>query len=298
MDRYAIFVDAGYLLKQAVKIVSGGINLPRDRLMLSNPAGLIDLFKTEAEKALGNSCLLRTYWYDGVGNDMTSAQIAIATLPDVQFRAGSIHNKGQKGVDSRIVHDLFELASNHAISDAMVITGDGDLAVGVDFAQRRGMRVALLSVEDLDAGVVASRHKELLYLADRQVTIGAAQIRGLFELLPSATAAVPAQAEVIADGQSAPITHTAEATATAATEASKTSAEILAEVVEAVIKELPYTTAISSVSSSGGILSAVDKELLGRAGRALDRRLEIEERNEMREAFKLAVRRLEVKKPR
>jgi uncharacterized LabA/DUF88 family protein len=147
MDRYAIFVDAGYLSSQALHILSGKPKNERSELKLQNPAALIAELTKQAQAAFGHDRILRTYWYDGVATSMTTEQTSIAVLPDVQFRAGTIHNRKQKGVDSRIVHDLFELASNRAIADAMVVTGDGDLAVGIEFAQRRGMRVALLSIE-------------------------------------------------------------------------------------------------------------------------------------------------------
>ena len=53
----------------------------------------------------------------------------------------------QKGVDSLIIMDLIELARNHAISEAVLLSGDEDLRVGVQLAQSFGVRVHLLGVE-------------------------------------------------------------------------------------------------------------------------------------------------------
>ncbi len=51
-------------------------------------------------------------------------QQSIADADDVKLRLGIISPSGQqKGVDSLIVTDLVELARNHAISDADVLSG-------------------------------------------------------------------------------------------------------------------------------------------------------------------------------
>ncbi len=53
----------------------------------------------------------------------------------------------QKGVDSLIVTDLIELARNHAISDAILLSGDEDVRIGVQIAQSFGVRVHLFGIE-------------------------------------------------------------------------------------------------------------------------------------------------------
>jgi hypothetical protein len=53
----------------------------------------------------------------------------------------------QKGVDSLIVTDLIELARNGAMSDALLLSGDEDVRIGVQIAQSFGVRVHLLGVE-------------------------------------------------------------------------------------------------------------------------------------------------------
>ena len=53
----------------------------------------------------------------------------------------------QKGVDSLIVTDMINLARNRAISDAVFVSGDEDLRVGVQQAQEFGVRVHLVGIK-------------------------------------------------------------------------------------------------------------------------------------------------------
>ena len=58
-------------------------------------------------------------------------------LDNVKLRLGQLNSAGQqKGVDSLIVTDLMELARNKAISDAVVVTGDEDIRIAVQIAQK------------------------------------------------------------------------------------------------------------------------------------------------------------------
>jgi uncharacterized LabA/DUF88 family protein len=151
MNRYVLMVDAGYLLRQAIEVVSGKASTSRTDLEISNPAGLIQVLLDKSKETLDLSSkeLLRVYWYDGVlPNGFTPQQKSVVKVNDVQFRAGTVNRRGQqKGVDSLIVTDLIELASHHAICDAVLVTGDSDLAVGIEISQKRGVRVAVLGVE-------------------------------------------------------------------------------------------------------------------------------------------------------
>ncbi|MDM4770915.1 NYN domain-containing protein [Solimonas sp. SE-A11] len=279
MDRFAIFVDVGYLMRQALRIVSGKDNATRSELRIIDPAKLIDTLSQQARNAFRHDRQLRTYWYDGVGTTMTPEQTSIAILPDVQFRAGTIHNKKQKGVDSRIVHDLFELASNRAIADALVVTGDGDLAVGIEFAQRRGLRVALLSIEDVPNGVSANRHPELSYLADRQLTLGKGDIDKLFKYEPAAKVVaakpIPPQAQAVP----APVVQVVAPQAPASID------DQLRAAVKQLIADLPEDTRAKSLNAAGGIVAEIDRQLLAKAKAALGRMLETPERNKLRSLY-------------
>lgn len=180
MDRYAIMVDAGYFLRQSIELVSRRTSTRRSELDITDPAGLIALLISQSKAALGLTSreLLRVYWYDGVmPSGLTQQQRAIVQLPDVSFRPGTVNSNGQqKGVDSLIITDLIELAGNRAVCDAAVITGDGDLAIGIELAQKKGVRVALLGVEDLSVGVVHHQSFEVTSRADRIARMGLADI--------------------------------------------------------------------------------------------------------------------------
>jgi len=112
MDRYAIFVDAGYLFAAAGSLCFG-TSARRD-------------LNLDAEKATrflrercGNHCdqaHLRTYWYDGAPDAVpTSDQLQIGGQQGVKLRLGRLSKHGQKGVDSRIVRDLIVLSRNHHV---------------------------------------------------------------------------------------------------------------------------------------------------------------------------------------
>ena len=72
----------------------------------------------------------------------------MAYAEDVKLRLGVVTPAGQqKGVDSLIVTDLMELARNHAITDAVLLSGDEDLRIGVQIAQSFGVRVHLIGIK-------------------------------------------------------------------------------------------------------------------------------------------------------
>ncbi len=148
--RFALFVDAGYLYADGSKVLSpsGSTPLPRRAVTLDQDETIAKLLETAAEKT-GGAALLRTYWYDGVlPSGLSDSQQALANTDNVKFRAGVVNSAGQqKGVDSLIVTDLIELSRNHAISDAVLFSGDGDLRIAVQIAQSFGVRVHLVGIE-------------------------------------------------------------------------------------------------------------------------------------------------------
>ena len=144
--RTAAFVDAGYLYAAGSKLLSG-TNLPRNSVQLDIDAVLGALRDCVAVVSPSSS-LLRVYWYDGVlRTGQTTEQEKLADSDGVKLRLGMIAFTGrQKGVDSLIVTDLIELARNHAISDAILLSGDEDVRIGVQIAQSFGVRVHLLGL--------------------------------------------------------------------------------------------------------------------------------------------------------
>jgi uncharacterized LabA/DUF88 family protein len=189
MNRFVVMVDAGYLLRQSIEMVSNRASTSRADLEISDPAGLINalLDKSRATLNLSDKELLRVYWYDGVmANGFTPQQRSLVNVNDVQFRAGTINGRGQqKGVDSLIVTDLIELTSHHAVCDAVLVTGDSDLAVGIEIAQKRGVRIAVLGVEDLAAGVAHHQSFEITSRADRVGMLGQADLAQVLRYTPA-----------------------------------------------------------------------------------------------------------------
>ena len=143
--RHAIFVDAGYLFAMGSDVLSGK-KLPRTSVELNQAAIVEKLCRTAEDKAAGS--LLRIYWYDGVlPEGPSSEQMALADADWVKLRLGVVNFFGQqKGVDSLIVTDLVELARNHAITDAVLLSGDEDVRIGVQIAQSFGVRVHLIGI--------------------------------------------------------------------------------------------------------------------------------------------------------
>ena len=147
MERIAIFVDAGYLFAQGSTAIAGA-KQPRASLQL-DPVAVVAALKAVAIGCAPLRELLRIYWYDGaIGGDRpTSDQASLAALDDVKLRLGFINSHGQqKGVDSLIVTDLIELARLKSISDALLLSGDEDVRIGVQIAQNHGVRVHLLGI--------------------------------------------------------------------------------------------------------------------------------------------------------
>lgn len=144
LDRFAVFVDAGYLYAASGALCFGVSD--RNKLVLDCKAA------AEALAALGASKSelphLRTYWYDGAKDAQPTAQhLDVAYLPGVKLRLGRLVKGKQKGVDSRIVRDLIILSEERAVSVAYLVGGDEDLREGVSEAQERGVKVVLVGVE-------------------------------------------------------------------------------------------------------------------------------------------------------
>lgn len=190
MDRFVVMVDAGYLLHQSAEIVSERASTKRHHLEVMNPAALINLLLDKTRTALGLTTreLLRVYWYDGVmASGLSPQQRAIADLPDVHFRSGIVNAAGQqRGVDSLIVTDLIELAGNGAISDAALVTGDGDFAIGIEMAQKKGVRIAVIGVEDVKLGVSHRQSFEITSRADRVARLGVYDLSAVMRYVPPA----------------------------------------------------------------------------------------------------------------
>ncbi|WP_225781089.1 NYN domain-containing protein [Xenophilus sp. Marseille-Q4582] len=277
MNRYVVMVDAGYLLRQAVEMLSQRASSSRADLDIPDPAALMDLLlaQSRATLDLAGKELLRIYWYDGVmAHGFTAQQKAIMQVDDLQFRAGTIDWRGhQKGVDSLIVSDLIELTTHHAICDAVLVTGDSDLAVGMELAQRRGVRIAVLGVEDLAAGVAHHQSFEITTRADRVGRLGRTELQAVVRYVPGAAAA-PAYTQYLHDARTpAPPLDT------------DTKAQIAAA-VQAFAAQLAMPLAQVVDPSTHRIDAAVDKALLQHVYGTLGRKLAEAEKVFIRQVFR------------
>ncbi len=155
MDRIAVFVDAGYLFAQGSALLAGR-KLTRGEISLDHDAAIKSF--TEFAERISGLRLLRIYWYDGTSTGPTAQHLTLAHLSNVKVRLGFVNSVGeQKGVDSLIVTDMINLARNRAIADAVLVSGDEDLRVGVQQAQEFGIRVHLV-------GIKPSRGSQSLFL--------------------------------------------------------------------------------------------------------------------------------------
>lgn len=138
-------MDAGYVFAAGSILVTGE-KLTRGQISIDHDAMVNEL--TAFAKNVAGLPLLRIYWYDGTSTGPTPQHIALANLSNIKVRLGIVNPRGeQKGVDSLIVTDLIDLARNRAMADAVLLSGDEDLRVGVQQAQEFGVRVHLLGIE-------------------------------------------------------------------------------------------------------------------------------------------------------
>ena len=144
--RCAVFVDAGYLFAAGSELLTG--SQQKRSVMDLDVEKAIRQLRDTANETTGQIQLLRILWYDGmVGSRRSSQQSDLARADDIKLRLGVVTSRGQqKGVDSLIVTDLIDLARNQAISDAVLVSGDADIRVGVELAQRFGVRVHLIGI--------------------------------------------------------------------------------------------------------------------------------------------------------
>ena len=145
--RFAVFVDAGYLYAAGASAIHGEGGTNRANLELNHPS-MIAKLEDLSKELTRDTPLLRIYWYDGILQGQRSqAQQELAAADNLKVRLGTVSGGRQKGVDSLIVTDLIELARNHAISDAVLLSGDEDVRIGVQIAQSFGVRIHLIGIE-------------------------------------------------------------------------------------------------------------------------------------------------------
>lgn len=190
MDRVAVFVDAGYLFAQG-SVALMGSKQPRSLIDIDEQAAIAKL--RETAEALSGLPLLRIYWYDGASpvRGPTTEHARLAQSGDLKLRLGFLNSAGeQKGVDALIVTDLIDLARNKAMADAVLVSGDEDVRIGVQVAQSYGVRVHLVGIEPARA----SQSAQLLNEADTTTEWSSGIVAAFLALRPAtgSATAVPA----------------------------------------------------------------------------------------------------------
>jgi hypothetical protein len=181
VDRCVLFVDAGYLLADGAMAVHG----TRHRETVSwDYGGLLQLLGNLARERTSMP-LLRCYWYEAtVEGRRAPEHEALADLPGLKLRLGRIRPGRREGVDSEIHRDLMTLARNGAIADAIVVSGDEDLAQIITDAQDLGVRVTVVHVA-VEGNWTISRM--LRQECDDLIEIGSGHLRPYVNLLHGMT---------------------------------------------------------------------------------------------------------------
>ncbi|MGW5681269.1 NYN domain-containing protein [Nonomuraea sp. NPDC003754] len=196
MDRCALFVDAGYLLADGAMAVHGTRH--REAVSWDYP-GLLQLMTNLSRERTGLP-LLRCYWYEAtVEGRRTPEHDVLADIPGLKLRLSRIRPGRREGVDAQVHRDLMTLARNSAICDAVVVSGDEDLAQVVCDAQDLGIRVTVVHIA-ADGGWAVSR--SLRQESDDLIEIGGVHLRPYVNLVSGTTDAVNG-AQPVSNGQAA-----------------------------------------------------------------------------------------------
>jgi NYN domain len=186
VDRCALFVDAGYVLADGAMAVHG---TRRGESVSWDYEGLLQLMYSLARDRTGLP-LLRCYWYEAtVDGRRTAEQDALADVPGIKLRVAKIRPGRREGVETEIHRDLTTLARNNAISDALVVSAEEDLAQVIADVQDLGLRVTLVHIA-VDGNWTISR--ALRQESDDIIEIGAEHLRPYVELIAGAE---PSQAD-------------------------------------------------------------------------------------------------------
>jgi hypothetical protein len=186
VDRCALFVDAGYMLADGAMAVHG---TRRRESVTWDYEGLLQLLGNLARDRTGLP-LLRCYWYEAtVEGRRTSEHDALADMPGIKLRLAKLRPGRREGVETEIHRDLTVLARNHAISDAVVVSAEEDLAQVLSDVQDLGLRVTIVHVT-VDGNWTISR--SLRQECDDIMELTTGHLRPFVELIPGAE---PARAD-------------------------------------------------------------------------------------------------------
>lgn len=155
VNKIVILVDAGYFYAQSCEVIFGGPRR-RDELDLDE-AKTIEMIQSVAKETYPTAGFLRMYWYDAPpsrGQQMSASQEKIGLSDGVKLRLGTLNGNGQqKGVDALICRDMEELAENKAADSFLLVSGDEDLRLAMEFAQAHGAKVKVCGVGSGNASI-------------------------------------------------------------------------------------------------------------------------------------------------
>jgi uncharacterized LabA/DUF88 family protein len=274
MQQVAVFVDAGYLHAQGSALLTGQKKL-RPQIILDVRLALEKLQDLSESCATG-SRLLRTYWYDGLTRTgrLSSEQEQIANAPFAKLRLGTVNSRGeQKGVDSLIVTDLIDLARNRAITDAVLVSGDEDIRIGVQIAQTFGVRIHLLGIKPARG----SQSPDLIQEADSHHEWTEEILKIIMSFVPDAALLATAG---VATGVAA----------TAPVDGSNTFIEKVQKSIDDTLDSLEQPILDNAIkafkSNTGSVPPELDRPTLGRLRSVLGRDLSEDERKSYRAHFR------------
>jgi hypothetical protein len=217
LDRCALFVDAGYVLAEGAQAVHG----TRNRESVSwDYAGLLKLLGGLSRDRTGLP-LLRCYWYDTAAEGGRAAEHeTLADVPGVKLRLSKARPNRKEGVEAEIRKDLSALARNRAVSDAVIVSAEEDLAPVIAEVQDLGIRAILLHVS-ADGNWAISR--SLRQECDDIIDLAAGHLRPYVDLIAGAEP-VSADAQLSGSGYRELPASAAAASVAAATVAASTGA--------------------------------------------------------------------------
>jgi len=196
VDRCALFVDAGYLLADGAMAVHGTRH--REAVAWDYP-GLLQLMSSLSRERTGLP-LLRCYWYEAtVEGRRTPEHDVLADIPGLKLRLSRIRPGRREGVDAQVHRDLMTLARNSAICDAVVVSGDEDLAQVVCDAQDLGIRVTVVHIAT-DGGWAVSR--SLTQESDDLIELGGVHLRPYVNLVTGAIEVSNGHHQPVSNGHS------------------------------------------------------------------------------------------------
>jgi NYN domain len=277
----AVFVDAGYLFAQGSAALSGS-KKPRTDVKLNETAIMAELTAATQVKSPGCS-LLRVYWYDGaLSPRLTLEHSTLAHMDYIKLRLGFVTGRGQqKGVDSLIVTDLIDLARNRAITDAVMLSGDEDIRIGVQIAQSFGVRVHLIGI----APSRGSQSLQLLRESDTTTEWDAAAVSKFLSIKPPITTAIDPALAGLVEAPAATVPTVIPPTASAPSSATMAILAVVATSVVALLDSSDTAAIKAFWLTSRGVPREIDGKLLARSRVQLNRDLDTAEKRYVRSKF-------------